>query len=142
MFAPVESCKYFPTMPLLLANPLGWLLDFEFNKIRADSAALAAKITISPSTRYSCISSLCTYDTPVAFPSGPVMISRTIAFGITSRFPVLMAGITKQEDDEKSPYTLQALPHCPQKKHTPRSLFPGSFSVNTDPLPAITLTPV
>src|SRR5262249_17454443 len=37
-------------------------------------------------------------------------------------FPVFRAGITRQEEEEKSPYTLQLRPHWAQKKHWPRSL--------------------
>ncbi len=53
MDAPVESCKYFPTTLLALANPLGLRDDFEFNNRRADSHALAARITTLALTEYS-----------------------------------------------------------------------------------------
>src|SRR5687767_10079283 len=139
--APVESCRYFPSKPLLFPRPLGCTCDFEFSMMRVDSQVLAARIMVAPVTWYSCISSLFTYDTPVAFPFRSVMTSRTMALDMSSRLPVFRAGITRQEEAEKSAYTLQLRLHCPQKKHTPRSLLPGNASVRTDPLPGITLTP-
>src|SRR5260221_9239107 len=99
----VESCKYFPTTPLLFANPLGWAVDFELSKILADSQVLAARITVFAFTWYSCRSFLPTYDTPVACPLLSVRISLTIAFVINSILPVFNAGITRQEEEEKSP---------------------------------------
>src|SRR5450631_198565 len=39
-----------------------------------------------------------------------------------SILPVSNAGMTRQEEAEKSPYTLQLRPHCAQKKQAPRSL--------------------
>src|ERR1700759_637440 len=119
--APVESCRYLPTASLLLASPLACLVDFEFSKSLALSQALAARITVLPVTWYSCISSLFTYETPVAIPSLSVSTSRAMAFVTRSIFSVFIAGITRQEEAEKSPYTLQLRPHCAQKKHCPLS---------------------
>ncbi|MOA21675.1 hypothetical protein D3C78_1421790 [compost metagenome] len=82
--------------------------------MRALSHALAPNMTVFPFTAYSCKSLVSTYETPIAIPSSLVSTSRTMALSITFRFPVFIAGITKQEDEEKSPYTLQARPHCPQ----------------------------
>src|ERR1700722_541782 len=45
-----------------------------------------------------------------------------MAFVTRSIFPVPNAGITRQEEAEKSPYTLQLRPHCAQKKQAPLSL--------------------
>ena len=101
--APVESLMYLPTMPLELAKPLGKRLDFEFNNKRAVSPALAAKITILPRTIFSVIVTVSTYDTPEAKPVvGSVNTSRAMAYVMRVQLPVLMAGIIKTEDDEKS----------------------------------------
>src|SRR5688572_32573526 len=78
-------------------------------------------MTVRPVTWYSCMSSLFTYETPVASPSLFVRTSRAIALGITSMLPVAIAGFTRTDDDEKSAYTWQPLLHCEQKKHEPRS---------------------
>ena len=48
--APVESWRYLPTTPLELARPLGCWADLELSSSRADSQALAARITILPFT--------------------------------------------------------------------------------------------
>src|SRR3954447_16755007 len=64
-----------------------------------------------------------------------------MAFEITSRLPVFKAGITRQDEAEKSAYTLQLRLHWPQKKQAPRSLLLGKAFVNTEPLPGITFTP-
>src|SRR5688572_7699372 len=116
MAAPVESCRYLPTTLLVLARPLGCLCDFEFNNSRALSQALAASITTRPLTWYSCISSFLMNDTPVALPSLLLVItSRAMALAMTSTLPVLIAGFTRTDDDEKSAYaTLQPLLHWPQ----------------------------
>src|SRR6185436_20402428 len=82
-----------------------------------------------------------TYETPVARPFLSVNTSLTMALDMSSRLPVFNAGITRQEEDEKSAYTLQLRPHSPQKKQEPLSLLPGNRSVNMDPLPGITFTP-
>src|SRR5687767_7666487 len=111
---PVESWRYFTTMPLALASPLGFLDDFEFSNRRADSQALAASITTFAFTVYSCKSSMLTNETPVALPSSLVNTSRTMAFGIMSTLPVAMAGFTRTEDEEKSACTAHPLPHCRQ----------------------------
>src|SRR5882757_5244594 len=137
--APVESCRYLPTTSLLLASPLGCLEDFEFNNNLALSQALAARITVRPVTWYSCISSLLMYEMPEARPSFSVITSRAIAFVIKSIFPVSSAGMTRQEEAEKSPYTLQLRPHCAQKKHAPLSLF--ICLVRMESLEGITGTP-
>src|SRR6185312_11588821 len=100
---PVESCKYLPTTPLLFASPAGCFDDLELRSSLADSHALAPNITCLANTWYSCISSLLIYDTPVARPLASVSTSRTIALAITFRLPVFIAGITRHEDDEKSP---------------------------------------
>ncbi|MNL29250.1 hypothetical protein D3C87_1509280 [compost metagenome] len=89
--------------PLLFARPFGWAADFEFNNKRADSQALAPKITTLAFTWYSCISRVLTYDTPVASPRSSVNTSLTIALVITVRLPVFAAGITRHEEAEKSP---------------------------------------
>jgi len=47
---PVVSVRYLPTVPLELASPCGKSDDFEFNRIRDDSSALAARTTIRAST--------------------------------------------------------------------------------------------
>src|SRR4029077_9550842 len=99
----VESCKYFPTTPLLFARPLGCAADFELSNILADSQVLAARITVFAFTWYSCKSFLPTYDTPLANPLLSVRISRTTAFVINSILPVFNAGITKHDEEEKSP---------------------------------------
>src|SRR4028118_783035 len=112
--APVESCRYLPTSPLLLAMPLGAVPDFELSIMRADSQALAASTTVLPRTSYSSMSSLFTYETPVASPFLSVNTSRTIALEINSRLPVFNAGMTRQDDAEKSAYALQLRLHCPQ----------------------------
>src|SRR5579862_2511970 len=140
MSAPVESCKYFPTTLLLFAKPFGCWEDFEFINNLALSQALAARTTILPETWYSCISSLLTYETPVARPSLFVSTSRAIALVTKSTLFVFSAGITRQDDEEKSPYTLQLRPHCAQKKHAPRSLF--ICLVRIDKREGITGTPI
>src|SRR5688572_5131162 len=111
---PVESCKYFPTTSLALASPLGLRDDFELSSSRADSHALAARITTFAVTVYSCMSSLLTKDTPVATPSLLVKTSRAIALGMMSTFPVAIAGFTRTDDEEKSAWTVHPLLHCEQ----------------------------
>src|SRR5579859_770937 len=125
MPAPVESCKYLPATLLEFAKPFGCLDDLELRSSRADSHALAARITVFAVTSYSSMSSLFTYETPVALPSLSVNTSRAMALAITSTFPVFKAGFTSTDDDEKSPYTVQPRLHCEQKKHWPRSLLIG-----------------
>src|ERR1043166_9891410 len=114
MPAPVESCKYFPTTLLEFARPFGYRRDFELSNNLALSQALAARIIVLPSTWYSWPSSLLTYDTAVANPSLFVSTSRAIAFVTRSTLPVFIAGITRQDEDEKSAYILQLRPHCAQ----------------------------
>ncbi len=138
MEAPVESCKYFPTRPLPLANPLGNLDDFEFNNSLADSHALAASITTLAETLYSCRSSRLTKETPVAFPSASVMTSRAMALGMTSTLPVSTAGFTSTEEDEKSPYTWHPRLHWLQKKHAPRLSLSGNGRVRIERREGIT----
>ena len=48
---------------------------------------------------------------PFAFPSLSVITSRAMAPVIKSTFPVITAGLTKTEEEEKSPYTLQERLH-------------------------------
>ncbi len=67
---------------------------------------------------------------PVASPFALVITSRAIAFGITSTLPVLSAGLTKTEEEEKSAYTVQPLLHCEQKKQAPRSLLIGFVRID------------
>src|SRR5687767_11051228 len=99
--APVESCRYLPTMPLELARPLGCWADLELSSSLADSQALAARITILPSTWYSCKSVLSVYNTPVALPDLSVSTSRTMALSYSVTLPVLRAGFTRQVEEEK-----------------------------------------
>src|SRR5258706_14305192 len=54
---------------------------------------------------------------PISLPAESVRTSRAIALAITSTLPVFTAGFTKTDDEEKSPYTVQPLLHCEQKKH-------------------------
>src|SRR4029077_10243038 len=103
-----------PTTLLLLLNPFACCVVFELSRIRALSQVPAASTTVFVFTSYSCMSSLLTYDTPVAKPLLSVLISLTTAFVITVRFPVFIAGITKQDEAEKSPYTLHERLHWPQ----------------------------
>src|SRR5690554_6308665 len=77
---PVESWMYRPTWLLELARPLGCADDLELSRIRAELAALAAKITTFPLISYSFKSSLLIYDTPVARPFSSVFTCRTMAF--------------------------------------------------------------
>src|SRR5690606_35638228 len=112
--APVESCRYRPTNPLLLPSPPGWAADRELSSKRALSHALAPTITTLPRPVYSCNVGVFTNDTPLASPRLSVSTSRTMAWSIALRLPVFIAGITRQDEEEKSPYTLHARPHCPQ----------------------------
>jgi len=45
-----------------------------------------------------------------------------MALVTTSVLPVFTAGFIKQEEEEKSPYTLQLRPHWAQEKQAPLSL--------------------
>jgi hypothetical protein len=47
---PVVSVRYLPTAPLPLARPSGKWLERELRRMRADSQALAARITIRAGT--------------------------------------------------------------------------------------------
>src|SRR5882757_2970830 len=62
-----------------------------------------------------------------------------MALVMRSILPVAIAGITRQEEAEKSAYTLQLRPHCAQKKHAPLSLF--ICLVRMESLEGITGTP-
>ena len=58
--------------------------------------------------------SLLTYEMPVANPSLLVSTSLAIAFVTKSTLPVASAGLINTEEEEKSAYALQDLPHCAQ----------------------------
>ena len=109
--APVESCRYLPTTLLEFPRPLGCRCDLELSISLADSHALAANIIVLPLTWYSCISSLFTYETAVAFPSLSVSTSRAIALVNRSTLPVFIAGFIKTDEDEKSAYTVHPRLH-------------------------------
>src|SRR5713226_5166326 len=111
---PVVSVRYRPTVPLELARPLGKRADFEFKRSRADSHALAARTTIRARTWYSRRSWVLTYETPVASPCSSVTISRAIALVTIVSLPVLSAGGSRTDGDEKLECVAQPRPHCPQ----------------------------
>ena len=101
--APVESLRYLPTTPLSLASPRGKRADLELSSSRADSPALAASTTTLAFTVNSCMVSVFTYDTPVQLPVlSSVSTSRTIAWVMSFRLPVLRAGLTSTDEAEKS----------------------------------------
>src|SRR3990172_5725749 len=84
------SIKFFPTRPLLLANPSGNNDDFEFNSNLGDSKALAETTTILAICFFSFLLES-KYITPSTFPLSFIVISLTTEFGRTSTFPVASA---------------------------------------------------
>src|ERR1700748_1307405 len=89
---PTESVRFRPTCPEEFPKPSGNNLDLEFSNNRADSQALAATTTARAFTLSTERVALSIYETPVALPSGPTMISRAMAPVINVSFPVFKAG--------------------------------------------------
>ena len=88
---------------------------FEFSRIRADSQALAASTTTRARTCVSRPLSLSMYATPVARPFASVVTTRAIAFSMSVRRPVFIAGGSSTEGDEKLACMLHPLRlHWPQ----------------------------
>ena len=92
MTLPIVSMTYLPTSPLEFARPCGNCADFEFNRIRTDSSALAASTT-TRAAACSCLPVvLSTKCTPDAKPCFASVTSRTIASVTMSSLPVCSAG--------------------------------------------------
>src|SRR5678816_1603566 len=111
---PVVSVRYFPTVPLEFANPVGNCDDLEFNNSRAVSHALADSTTTRARTCSSAPVFLSMYETPVARPFGPTVTSRAIALVISVSLPVASAGAINTSPLEKFAFTWQPRLHWPQ----------------------------
>src|SRR5262245_3421552 len=111
---PVVSVRYFPTVPLAFANPSGKRDDLEFNRMRADSQALAANTTTRARTCVSAPVLLSMYDTPVASPRSSTVTSRAIALVMILRRPVCCAGNNRTLGEVKLELFMQPRLHCPQ----------------------------
>ena len=86
----------------------------ELRRMRDDSSALAASTTTRARACTSSPVSRLTYETPVAFPSGPRTTSRTIAFVSSVSFPVACAGAIRTSGLEKFDRVAHPRPHWPQ----------------------------
>ena len=101
-------------MPLELARPFGWRVDFEFSSRRALSQAEAASTTIRARTSRSWPVAVSTYETPVASPSSFVSTSRAMAPVTIVSLPVASAGGSSTDGVEKFEWVEQPRPHWPQ----------------------------
>src|SRR5713226_553540 len=101
---PTVSMRYLPTRPLEFARPFGKRPERELRRRRADSHALAQRIT---TLAFACTSCR-------ALPSPSVSTSRHIASVRISRFPVLSAGGSSTVGEEKFEPVAQERPHWPQ----------------------------
>ena len=118
--APTVSMRYFPTNPLPFARPSGKSELFEFRRMRADSQALAARITTGASARSSCRLVRSMYWTPSARPRASTVTSRTMASVTTVRLPVASAGGRHTVGDWKFALIEQPFPHGVAQKQAAR----------------------